>query len=181
MAELIIMSHALTKAQKQGIFPGNDELDSALIVPDHFKAAACAITLSANFKPAILTAQKLGLEAKVDFNLPVFDYGSFRGRALKQLAKDEAENLQKWLNDPYSSPHGGTSFQDIYDKTALWLEDFSGFSQSTLVITDPNFLRMVMLVVLQAPISSFANLDIAPLSTLTLSRRHKNWIVCLGG
>lgn len=181
MAELIIMSHALTKAQQQGVFPGNDALDSALIVPDSFKVPACALTLSANFKPAILTAQKLGLEAKVDLNLPVPDYGSFRGRALKQLAEEEAENLEKWLNDPYSSPHGGTSFKELYDKTALWLEDFAGFSQSTLVIADTNFMRMVVLVVLQASINSFANLDIAPLSTLKLTHRHKSWIICFGG
>lgn len=181
MAELIIMSHALTKAQQQGIFPGNDKLDSALIVPEGFSAPACALTLSANFKPAILTAQKLGLEATVDLNLPVPDYGSFQGRALKQLARDEAENLEKWLSAPYSSPHGGTSFKDLYDKTALWLEAFANFSQSTLVIADTSFFRMVLLVVLQAPINSFAHLDIAPLTTLKLNRRHNSWIVCFDG
>lgn len=178
MAELIIMSHALTKAQQQGIFPGNDELDSALVVPEGFSAPALTLTLSANFKPAILTAQKLGLEAKIDSTLPVPDFGSWHGVALKQLAKEEAENLGKWLSDPAFAGHGGTSFKDLYDKTAQWLEAFAGFSQSTLVIADTSFMRMVVLVVLKAPASSFVTLDIAPLSTLKLTNWHNSWTLC---
>lgn len=178
MAELIIMSHALTKAQQQGIFPGNDELDSALVVPEGFSAPASALTLTANFRPAILTARKLGLDAKIDSTLPVPDFGRWHGVALKQLAKDEAENFAKWLSDPAFLGHAGTAFNEVYDKTALWLEAFSGFSQSTLVIADTSFMRMVVLVVLKAPASSFVTLDIAPLSTLKLTHRHNSWIVC---
>lgn len=178
MAGLILMSHALTRAQQQGIFPGKDKLDSALIVPDSVTVPACAVTFTANFEPAILTARKLGLDATIDAAIPVSDYGRWQGLSLKQLAKEEGEYLQQWLSDPCSAPHGGTSFEELYEKTNKWLEAYLDLSRSTLVIAEAVFLRMVVLIVLKAPVSSLPNIDIEPLTMLKLNNRHKSWVLC---
>ena len=173
MAEIIIMTHGMTRAEQRGIFPGNESLDSDVLLPEKFSIQKSMNIVCANLTSSIRTVELLGLDFKIDFSIPVIDYGHWHAKALKELANEEEDELEQWLSDPYSAPHGGTSFKTLYDKSAEWLEH-TNYAEPTLIVADANFLRMVLLDVLKAPLSSLFKIDIAPLTSIKFVKRHNH-------
>lgn len=89
MLEIILLSHAKTQAQIKGYFPGNIDLDSNISSPVDFTIPLNDGILCSNFLPAVKTAEHFGVPFIIDKNIPVPDYGRWRGLALKNVQSHE--------------------------------------------------------------------------------------------
>ena len=176
MSEIILLSHAKTQAQIRGYFPGNIDLDSNISFPVDFTIPLNDGILCSNFLPAVKTAEHLGVPFIIDKNIPVPDYGRWRGLALKNVQSHEKDHLQQWLQDPAANPHGGISYAKLYQQTESWIKNYAGQGR-VLIITDASVIRMAILAILQAPLASLFDIDVAPLALIRIVSRHKRLIL----
>lgn len=175
MLHITLLSHAETIAQRRGIFPGNEALDGDIAISDmskleHLKSVVCAPCLAAT-----ATAEQLQYPYTIDRDLPIYFFGRWAGRSLKDIAKEEPLALQAWLQDPYVSPHGGSSYAQIYDKCVEWIENLNDSSNLVLYLTDAIIIRCVLVHVLSAPLASLFRMDIAPLARIEVIRQNQSW------
>lgn len=110
----------------------------------------------------------LAAEVQVDEGLRDCDFGRWAGVSLKELQAREPEALADWLANPAAAPHGGESVEQLYQRAAEWLGQLRE-PGTWVAVTHPFMLRVVMLLVLDAPLSSFHRIDVAPLAELHLS------------
>jgi broad specificity phosphatase PhoE len=109
------------------------------------------------------------------------DYGRWRGRASKDVAEREPDEFAAWLGDPAAAPHGGESLAVLIERVGAWLTQALARESATLAVTHASVVRAAIVNVLGASSSSFARIDVAPLSLARLSGHAGRWnIVALG-
>jgi broad specificity phosphatase PhoE len=109
------------------------------------------------------------------------DYGRWRGRASKDVAECEPDEFAAWLGDPAAAPHGGESPAVLIERVGAWLTQALARESATLAVTHASVVRAAIVNVLGASSSSFARIDVAPLSLARLSGHAGRWnIVALG-
>lgn len=166
---LTLISHALTEAQRVGRFhvPEDSLRPDALAVPLS-GGETHARVLCAPEQRTRQTAMSFAAEVQVDEGLRDCDFGRWAGVSLKELQTREPEALTEWLADPASTPHGGESVAQLYQRASNWLEQQRELG-TWIAVTHPFMLRVVMLRILDAPLSSFHRIDVSPLAELHLS------------
>ena len=116
------------------------------------------------------TAAALELAATVDPALRECDYGRWRGRSFADIQQVEGgEALLEWTRDPAASPHGGETLLDLMTRAGDWLASVAGSDGHGVVVTHASVIRALIIRAIEAPAASFWRIDIAPLSTATLS------------
>jgi broad specificity phosphatase PhoE len=178
---LLLISHAATAAQRKGAFPDDDPLDARAVdeiaawrAPDA-RLPHADLALASPARCALETAQALGLTAISTPALADVDYGRWRGRRLIDIAGEAPDALVAWTRDPAAAPPDGESFEALRQRVGAWLDAFEPHG-TVLAVTHAGVIRAALLHVLQAPSSSFARIEVAPLSVTALLRNaHGGW------
>jgi broad specificity phosphatase PhoE len=193
---LLLVSHAPSAAQRSGRFAGPDEgldargLAAAAAYAQRAPLAGEGAIASASGSPggtaltspaacARETAAALGLTATVCDALADTDYGNWRGLRLAELAAHEPQALEAWLRDPAAAPPGGESFDAVRARVGAWLDTLAApavtapdlaAGRTVIAVTHAAVMRAAIVHALGSPSACFAQIEIAPLTTVEL--RH---------
>jgi broad specificity phosphatase PhoE len=183
-ARLDLLAHGASAATRGARFPDDDSLEASAIGALEAlrgRLRPYAQVLTAPARAARETAAALGFDAEVEMALSDCDYGRWRGRASKDIAECEPDEFAAWLGDPAAAPHGGESPAVLIERVGAWLTQALARESATLAVTHASVVRAAIVNVLGASSSSFARIDVAPLSLARLSGHAGRWnIVALG-
>ncbi|MEU0333653.1 histidine phosphatase family protein [Streptomyces sp. NPDC006193] len=122
------------------------------------------------------TGAALGYAPLVQPALRDCDMGRWRGLTLGEAMAREPAAVDAWLADPRSSPHGGEPLLAFISRVGGWLDTRPADDGGRIVaVAEPSVIRAALLYVLNAPPSSYWNLDVLPLSTTTVTGRAGRW------
>ncbi|WP_308250015.1 histidine phosphatase family protein [Sphaerisporangium fuscum] len=194
---IVMVCHGSTDALQQSAFPSDEGLDArgrreaagAGHLFAHFPTLASRRGESASPgtappRPAVLcgpsarclqTASGLGLDATPDDGLRDCDFGRWAGRTLTDVQADDPDGLAAWLADPAAAPHGGESVIALIGRVATWLRARSDQGGRLLAITHPAVMRAAAVHAVGAPAEAFWNIDVEPLSQLSLTAHGARW------
>lgn len=131
----------------------------------------CAPTLCSR-----ATAQALGFAPMAQPALRGCDMGRWRGLTLGEVTAVEPEAVDIWLADPRSAPHGGESLLAFIGRIGTWLDTRPAQDGGSVVaVAESSVVRAALVYVLNAPPSSYWNVDVRPLSTLVLTGSAGYW------
>ncbi|MEU9059403.1 histidine phosphatase family protein [Streptomyces sp. NPDC048430] len=125
------------------------------------------------------TGDALGFAPLVQLALRDCDMGRWRGLTLPEVAAREPAAVDAWLADPRSAPHGGESLLAFITRVGSWL-DTRPFQEGALVaVAEPAVVRAAVVYALKAPPSTYWNVDVRPLSTVTITGLPGRWNLSL--
>ena len=183
-ARLDLLAHGASAATRAARFPDDEALEaSALGALEALRGRLrpYAQVLTSPARAARETAVALGFDAEVEMALSDCDYGRWRGRASKDVAECEPDAFSAWLGDPAAAPHGGESVAALIERVGAWLTQALACEGATLAVTHASVVRAAIVNALGASSSSFARIDVAPLSLARLSGHAGRWnVVALG-
>jgi broad specificity phosphatase PhoE len=183
-ARLDLLAHGASAATRGARFPDDEALEASAV--DALEALRgrlrpYAQVLTSPARAARETAAALGFDAEVEMALTDCDYGRWRGLASKDVAEREPDAFAAWLGDPAAAPHGGESVAALMERVSEWLTQSLAREGATLAVTHAAVVRAAIVNGLSAGSSSFARIDVAPLSLARLSGHAGRWnVVALG-
>jgi broad specificity phosphatase PhoE len=183
-ARLDLLAHGASEATRAARFPDDEPLETSAIgalqaMSGRLRSYARVLTAPA--LAARETATALGLDAQVEPALRDCDYARWRGLAPKDVAERESDAFAAWLGDPTAAPHGGESVVALIERVGDWLTQSLAREGATLAVTHALVIRAAIVNALGAGPSSFARIDVAPLSLARLSGHGQRWnLVALG-
>ncbi|GGX48991.1 histidine phosphatase family protein [Streptomyces fructofermentans] len=122
------------------------------------------------------TGDALGLAPLVQLALRDCDMGRWRGLTLGEAMAREPEAVDGWLADPYSAAHGGESLLAFVQRVGGWLDTRPADDGVRIVaVAEPAVVRAAVVYALKAPPATYWNLDVRPLSAVTLTGRGGRW------
>ena len=183
-ARLDLLAHGPSAATRAARFPDDEGLEPSAVGAIQAlrgRLRPYAQVLISPARAARETAAALGFDAEVEMALSDCDYGRWRGLGPKDLAEREPDAFAAWLGDPDAAPHGGESLAGLIERTQAWLTQAMAREGATLAITHAAIVRAAIVNALGAGSSSFARIDVAPLSLARLSGHGQRWnLVALG-
>ncbi|MEU8979769.1 histidine phosphatase family protein [Streptomyces sp. NPDC048309] len=122
------------------------------------------------------TGDALGYGPLVQLALRDCDMGRWRGFTLGEAMAREPEAVDAWLGDPRSAPHGGESLLSFISRVGDWLDTRPGDDGSRIVaVAEPSVVRAALVYALKAQPSTYWNIDVRPLSSVTLTGNYRRW------
>lgn len=122
------------------------------------------------------TGRVLGLAPLAQVALRDCDMGRWRGRTLEEVMTTEPRDVDAWLADPHSAPHGGEPLIAFIQRIGGWLDTRPVEDGShVLAVTEPSIIRAALVYALKAPPASYWHIDVMPLSTISLTGRPGRW------
>ncbi|WP_405568497.1 histidine phosphatase family protein [Streptomyces sp. NBC_01167] len=122
------------------------------------------------------TAQALGFAPMAQPALRDCDMGRWRGYTLAEVTAVEPGAVDAWLGDPRSAPHGGESLLAFISRIGGWLDTRPAEDGGTIVaVAEPSVVRAALVYALQAPPTSYWNVEVRSLSTVTLAGTAGRW------
>ncbi|AJE39816.1 MULTISPECIES: histidine phosphatase family protein [Streptomyces] len=122
------------------------------------------------------TGNALGYAPLVQPALRDCDMGRWRGFTLGEAMAREPSAVDAWISDPRSAPHGGESLLSFISRVGGWLDtrpvDDGG---RVVAVAEPSVMRAALVYALNVQPSAYWNIDVPPLSTLTLAGRGGHW------
>jgi broad specificity phosphatase PhoE len=103
------------------------------------------------------------------------DYGRWNGRTVAEVAEESSQDLQCWMSDPSSAPHGGETLQAVQDRAVAWLSQLPAEGGHMLAVTHAIVLKLLFLHVVCAPLTSIWRIDVEPLGLLALTSDGRRW------
>jgi broad specificity phosphatase PhoE len=183
-ARLDLLAHGASEATRTARFPDDEGLEPSAVGALQALRGRLRLygqVLTSPARAARETAAALGFDAEVEMALSDCDYGRWRGLASKDLAEREPDAFAAWLGDPDAAPHGGESLAALMERTQAWLTQAMAREGATLAITHAAIVRAATVNALGAGSTSFARIDVAPLSLARLSGHAGRWnLVALG-
>jgi len=169
---LLVIAHAATPATRALLFGESGEP-----LPGEIKrlSGRVASWLRGPEKACEVTAVRLGAPAKPIPDLRECDFGAWTGKALVDIVNEDASGLETWLHDPNAAPHGGESFARLITRVGRVLDDHPWPEGRSVIIVTPLVARALLVHALGAAPEVIFNIDIAPLSRASLSRRNSVW------
>ena len=183
-ARLDLLAHGASAATRLARFPDDEALETSSVAALQAlrgRLRPYARVLTSPARAAHETAGALGFDAEIETALSDCDYGRWRGLASKDVAEREPEAFAAWLSDSAPAPHGGESVTALIERTHAWLTQSLAREGATLAVTHAAIVRAAIVNALGAGPSSFARIDVAPLSLVRLSGHGHRWnLVALG-
>jgi broad specificity phosphatase PhoE len=175
MVRLTLVCSASTAATRKAMFPRDEPLDARGL--DSARGLAAELrsfdhAVSGPELRACQTAQAIGLEASVDAALRDLDYGQWAGLALTDI---DANLAARWREDATMAPPGGESIAQLFDRVRPWLRQTSLRSGRCIAVSHAPVMRAAVAIALGAPVSSFWQIDIAPLSRVVMHGEDERW------
>ncbi|MET9582382.1 histidine phosphatase family protein [Streptomyces sp. NPDC006539] len=121
------------------------------------------------------TGEALGYAPMAQPALRDCDMGRWRGLTLSDVAAREPAAVDAWLADPRSAPHGGEPLLAFISRIGGWLDTRPACEGSIVAVAEPAVVRAALVYALGAPPSMYWNVDVRPLSTVTLTGRPGRW------
>ncbi|WKD35539.1 histidine phosphatase family protein [Streptomyces xanthophaeus] len=126
------------------------------------------------------TGEALGYAPLAQPALRECDMGRWRGLTLAEVAAHEPGAVELWLSDPRSAPHGGESLLAFISRIGGWLDTRPADDGGAIVaVAEPSVVRAALVYALKAPPLTYWNVDVRPLSTMTLTGWSGQWHLCL--
>ncbi|MFE9460316.1 histidine phosphatase family protein [Streptomyces californicus] len=125
------------------------------------------------------TGNALGFGPMAQPALRDWDMGRWRGMTLGEVTVREPAAVDLWLSDPRSAPHGGETMLDFIGRVGGWLDTRPVDDILAVAVAEPAVIRAALVYALNAPPSAYWNVDVRPLSTITLSGLPGRWSLCL--
>jgi broad specificity phosphatase PhoE len=119
--------------------------------------------------------QALGFAPMAQPALRDCDMGRWRGWTLSDVAAREPAAVNAWLADPRSAPHGGEPLLAFIARIGGWLDTRPACDGSIVAVAEPSVVRAALVYALGAPPSTYWNVDVRPLSTITLVGLRGRW------
>jgi broad specificity phosphatase PhoE len=177
-SRLTLISHAATSAVRMAAFPLDESIDEA--------GRRDAQALAANLPPfaaawasptkrTIETAAALNLETKIDACLRDIDLGRWAGRTFGEVEEQEPKEIERWLADATSAPHGGESVAQLIERVSEWLTGVRQLRGRIAVVSHPAVIRAAIVAAIEANPGSFWRIDVAPLSVVELRSNGERW------
>ncbi|MGY5030198.1 histidine phosphatase family protein [Streptomyces sp. 900116325] len=121
------------------------------------------------------TGEALGYGPMAQPALRDCDMGRWRGLTLSDVAAREPAVVDAWLADPRSAPHGGEPLLAFITRIGGWLDTRPACEGSIVAVAEPAVVRAALVYALGAPPSTYWNVDVRPLSTITLAGLPGRW------
>lgn len=121
------------------------------------------------------TGEALGYAPMAQPALRDCDMGRWRGLTLSDVAAREPAAVDAWLADPRSAPHGGEPLLAFISRIGGWLDTRPACEGSIVAVAEPAVVRAALVYALGAPPSMYWNVDVRPLSTITLIGGPGRW------
>ncbi|EPD61361.1 MULTISPECIES: histidine phosphatase family protein [unclassified Streptomyces] len=122
------------------------------------------------------TGDALGYAPLVQLALRDCDMGRWRGLTLGEAMAREPEAVDAWLADPRGTPHGGESLISFITRVGNWLDTRPFEDGGRIVaVAEPSVVRAALVYVLKAPPATYWNIDVRPLSTITVTGHEGRW------
>lgn len=176
---LTLISHASTAALRSGSFPSDEELiqgEAERVAARRWSAPRTQSVWCGPEKRTRQTAEALGVEPLVTFDLMDMNYGQWKGKDLNEVQATDPDGLVAWLSDPDASPHQGEPIAQLVQRVDHWMKALIGRGHS-LAITHPAVIRAAVLCALQSPVLSLWRVEISPLTITDLRYNGRHWIV----
>ncbi|MFG2488189.1 MULTISPECIES: histidine phosphatase family protein [Streptomyces] len=126
------------------------------------------------------TGEALGYAPLAQPALRECDMGRWRGLTLSEVTAHEPGAVDLWLSDPRSAPHGGESLLAFISRIGGWLDTRPADDGGQIVaVAEPSVVRAALVYALKAPPLTYWNVDVRPLSTMTLTGWSGSWHLCL--
>ncbi|MCX4720669.1 histidine phosphatase family protein [Streptomyces virginiae] len=126
------------------------------------------------------TGEALGYAPLAQPALRECDMGRWRGLTLAEVTAHEPGAVDLWLSDPRAAPHGGESLLAFISRIGGWLDTRPADDGGQIVaVAEPSVVRAALVYALKAPPLTYWNVDVRPLSTMTLTGRSGSWHLCL--
>jgi broad specificity phosphatase PhoE len=174
MIRLTFICNASTTAARRAAFPLDEPLDRHGIVAA--KALSPVTPGRALASPALRarqTAELLRLDAAPEPALRDLDYGRWAGKTIADVAMEDQDGVAAWRADPHAAPHGGESVAALFERVREFLDRVpDGVS---IAVTHAAVMRAAVAIALDAPVSSFWKIDIAPLGRVSINGDDGNW------
>jgi broad specificity phosphatase PhoE len=174
---LRFLSHPATPQLRNGTFPTDEPLDPRAFATLESLAwnpqGIQKLWVSPELR-TVQTAAALGLHAELAPELRECDYGSWQGHALEDLFDTDPAGLTSWLEDLSAAPHHGESLRDLVTRVADWLESQRRAGPS-IVVTHASIIRAVIVHTLSAPLESFGQIEVAPLTLTDIRLSGGRW------
>ena len=94
---------------------------------------------------------------------------------LAEVAALEPAAVDAWLGDPRTAPHGGEPLLAFITRIGNWLDTRPAEDGSIVAVAEPSVVRAALVYALKAPPATYWNVDVRPLSTVTLTGRPGLW------
>ena len=176
-SRITLISHAATLASRHRSFP----LDEPVTEGELEKVAAirwagprAQQVCCGPERRTWQTATALGLRPTETVEIGECNYGMWGGKQIDEIQASNPAGLAAWLTDVQATPHGGESIAQLVARVGAWLEKQANAGH-TVAVTHPAVIRGAILCCLQAPLTSFWRLDIAPLSVTDLRFNGRSW------
>jgi broad specificity phosphatase PhoE len=174
--KLSLLTHAMTAALRNAGFPDDEPIEartSIELASHSHKPGRSDLCRAAPELRTRQTAACLGFTPVIDPLLRECDYGRWRGRTLTDIQRTEEAALASWISNPAETPHGGESLEQVSARCRAWLAQQADGSGRWHVITHASIVRLMMMQVLDAPLSAFPTIDAKPLAGIVLSFNRK--------
>lgn len=125
------------------------------------------------------TGDALGYAPMVQPALRDCDMGRWRGMTLAEAAAREPAAVDAWLADPATAPHGGESLLGFIGRIGSWLDTRPVCDGLIVAVAEPAVIRAALVYALNAPPPAYWNVDVRPLSTITIAGSPGRWSLSL--
>ncbi|MFI6336612.1 histidine phosphatase family protein [Streptomyces sp. NPDC050535] len=144
--------------------------------PELVPLAAAELRYCAPTPRSRATGDALGYRPLVQLALRDCDMGRWRGLTLGEAMAREPQAVDSWLADPRSTPHEGEALLSFIGRVGNWLDTRPADDGGRIVaVAEPSVVRAALVYALKAPPSSYWNVDVRPLSMVTITGSAGRW------
>lgn len=159
--------------------PGWDEV--RLAAPALVPLGAAELRYCSPTARSRATGEALGYAPMAQPALRDCDMGRWRGYTLAEVAAHDPAAVDAWLADPRSAPHGGEPLFGFIARIGSWLDTRPAEDGAMVAVAEPAVVRAALVYALKAPPSAYWNVEVRPLSTVTLTGGAHRWHLSLPG
>jgi broad specificity phosphatase PhoE len=175
---LLLIRHAPTTATRAGMFPADEPLDEQAV-----RDAAAGRSMIGSFDRALCSpsqrtrqsAEAFGLFPAIDPDLSECDFGAWAGLSFEDVKARYAGEIDAWLADPSSAPHGGETLDDVAARVSRFLRHVATLGGTTVAVTHGGVIRVAIVLARAQPLEMVWRVNVEPLSVTELRFARGRW------